>query len=39
MQLGGGITLENAQEWLDAGAEKVGGGVGVGLMAVDGCPL
>ncbi|ORY22760.1 histidine biosynthesis enzyme 1--5-imidazole-4-carboxamide isomerase [Naematelia encephala] len=23
MQLGGGVSLENAQEWLDAGAEKV----------------
>ena len=23
MQIGGGITLENAQEWLDAGASKV----------------
>jgi phosphoribosylformimino-5-aminoimidazole carboxamide ribotide isomerase len=24
-QLGGGITVENAEEWLEAGAEKVGG--------------
>lgn len=23
MHLGGGITVENAQSWLDAGAEKV----------------
>ena len=24
LQLGGGITADNAQKWLDAGAEKVG---------------
>jgi phosphoribosylformimino-5-aminoimidazole carboxamide ribotide isomerase len=24
MQVGGGITLDNAVEWLEAGAEKVG---------------
>jgi phosphoribosylformimino-5-aminoimidazole carboxamide ribotide isomerase len=24
LQVGGGITLDNAQEWLDAGASKVG---------------
>jgi phosphoribosylformimino-5-aminoimidazole carboxamide ribotide isomerase len=23
LQIGGGITLDNAQEWLDAGASKV----------------
>lgn len=23
LQVGGGITLDNAQEWLDAGASKV----------------
>ena len=24
MQVGGGITVDNADEWLEAGAEKVG---------------
>ena len=24
MQLGGGVTVDNAAEWLDAGADKVG---------------